>query len=192
MSEEIVRNQETDPRYNTEPGLAVVYGSAYQREMRKFEQFPYSQWAGGDPGNPYVYRPFPKMLYKAERYNGAVVCMAAPPDSHDFTDNRAYERAQEAARRFTEKCQRVVNDEREYARAREEGWQESPQEAVEHVHRRDAAVSEAAAHRAYEDRNMSPAAKEEIAAVEAKTDDHVAEVPQKRRPGRPRKVQPVT
>lgn len=184
---EKVFNQETEPTWNREPGIAVVPGSNYQQEMARFEQFPHDKWAFGSPGNPYTYRAFPKMLYRAERYEGNIACMAAEPDAYLFRDPRDYERAQIAARKFTERCQLVVNDEREMQKAMENGWRESPGEAVDALKAREAARSEAAAVRNYEDRNMSEGAKREIREALEGADEHVAEIPEKRR-GRPRKV----
>jgi hypothetical protein len=170
-------NQDSDPTYNREPGIAVIPGSNYQKEMAKHEQFPHDKWAFGNPGNPYTYRPYPKMLYRAEHFNGQVRCMAAPPDSYDFKDDREFKRAEEAALRFTDKCQRIVNSQEEQARAWEDGWRESPAEAVARLEARDRELSTAAAHRAYEDRNMSEAARREIAAELKDADEHLAEVP---------------
>lgn len=181
------RNQETDPTYNTEPGIAYAPGSLWQREMLKFEQFPWTRIAQGmTPGNPYVKREFPKMLYRAHHYQGQVRCMAAPPDVGMFTSQQELLRAEESARRFNESCCRVVQDEREMTRAMQEGWREHPDEAVAFVKARDEAVSTAAAHRAYEDRNLSEKAKREIAEAEQEIDGHVAEV--QRKPVRRRKA----
>jgi hypothetical protein len=157
-------NQEVHPSFNREPGIAVIPGSPYAKEMARFE----SQSVGGFPaGNPYKYRPFPKMLYKADRYNGAPACMAAPPDPYAYANPGEFARAEQLAHRFTERCQMTVNDEREYQRAMEGGWRESPAEAVAFLIERDKRDSTADAHREYEDRNMSEAAKREVAAERA-------------------------
>ena len=180
-------NMETDPRYNTEGGVVVVPGSNYAKEMEKFEQFP-SKF-GSRPGNPYAYRPFPKMLYRAEHWNGKATCMAAEPNPVEYSDPREWERHQELARRFTEKCQRIVNDEREMQAAMENGWREGPLEAVEYLLGRDKDVSTATAHRHFEDRNMSEKAKAEIKAAEEEAGGaHIPEIPAKpiRRRGRPK------
>ena len=184
------RNQESDPRYNTEPGIAVIPGSNYQREMGKFEQLPNDKWAFGRPGNPYTYRPYPKMLYRAELVGGKAACMMPEPDPYGAVDPRAIERAAEAARRFTEKCQRIVQDDVEHSQAAENGWRESPQEAIDYLNARETARADAAAHRNYEDRNMSEMAKREIAAETAATGgEHIPAMPEKRtvKRGRPRK-----
>lgn len=177
-------NQEKDSLYNRQPGIVVIPGSNYANEMQKFEQFP-SKY-GGSPGNPYVKREFPKMLYRAEEYKGKVCCMAAPPDSHDFGDPREYERADEGARRFTEKCQKIVGNETEMSRAKEDGWREGPEEAVSYLLSRQREQGTQAAHRNHDDRNMSAPAKREAKKIAEEIGDHVPEIPeQPKRRGRP-------
>ena len=68
-------NEQTDPRYNREPGIVLIPGSNYVNEVAKFEQQPTKYTVGTVPGNPYVFRPFPKMLFRAELYNGKAICM---------------------------------------------------------------------------------------------------------------------
>jgi hypothetical protein len=135
-----------------------------------------------------VEREFPKMLYRAEHYHGKALCMAAPPDPIEFPTGREFEHADEAARKFSEKCQREVNDEREMSRAMEDGWRESPKEAVKYLRGRERDRSTAEAHRNYEDRNMSDLAKREIAEErEARGGEHIVSMPEKRRRrGRPK------
>lgn len=183
------KNQEADSLYNREPGISVVPGSNFAREVAKFEQFPTIWTAGSAPGNPYTYRPYPKMLYRAEHYKGKAVCMATEPNARDFYDDNEFSRAAEDARRFTERCQMIVGNDSERSKAFENGWRESPAEAVAYLLERDGKHATEAAHRAHDDRNMGELAKRELAAVEAQTDGHLAEVPeQRRRRGRPRKV----
>ena len=186
-------NVETDPQYNSrESGIVIVPGSNYAAEMEKFEQFP-SKY-GSNPGNPYQYRPYPKMLYKAQLWQGKACCNAAPPDPLEFPNSNEYQRVEEAARRFSEKCQLIVKDESERARAMEAGYRESPDEAVEWLLAKQRTLGELAAHRQYEDRGMSEPAKAEAAEAAREHFDqegeHLAAVPEKRRRGRPRKVVP--
>lgn len=178
MSEDIdvnkIRNQDTHPFYNQEPGEVIVPGSPMARERAKFEQFPtaYSQ----QPGRPYTYRPFPKMLYKAERRGGQLVCMEPAPQRAEFRDDKSYQMAEEDSRRFTEKCQRVVSEE-EYSRAMEEGWRESPGEAVKEASRREDRFGLDVAHGNFDDRNLSERAKAEKSAAEAEAGEPLAEKP---------------
>lgn len=189
MSEEYKPfNVENDPNYNREPGIVIVPGSNYANEMQKFEQWP-SKY-GANPGNPYRYRPFPKMLYRAQLWSGIAKCMAPPPDPAEYADPREYERTIDMARKFTEQCQLIVKDEIEYQRARENGWCEDPVEAVEYLKRRERDRSNATAERNYDDRNMSEPAKREAAAAVAEAGgEHLPEIPEKpkKRRGRPPK-----
>jgi hypothetical protein len=173
-------NPETAAEDNREPGIVIIPGSNYAKEMAKFEQFP-SKY-GENPGNPYTYRPFPKMVYKAELYQGMIRCMAqvAP---NEFVNVNEQMRAEEAARQFSEKCQRVVKNDQEYQRALEMGYRESPTEAVEYLEARQRSIAEAAAERNYADRNMSDKAKDEakveVARAFSEEGSHAAEVPEK-------------
>lgn len=158
-------NQDRDPEYNREAGIAVIEGSNAQREMAKWEQFR-SRWTGsGEPGNPYVYRPFPKMLYQAHRHKGALAVMAAPPDPSWFKDPQEYARAEAEGEAFNRKCQMTVNDENQYQRAMESGWRETPQEAMDFVKARESRIGDETAERLYRDRNMGEAARAEAQLV---------------------------
>jgi hypothetical protein len=169
MSEFRPFNQETDPEFNMEPGLVLTPGSKEVREYARFEQFPSKYTVGTQPGNPWVYRPFPKMVYRAERYpgSGKLCCMAAPPDPSEFDDPKKAEHAQVMAQRFTDKCQLIVRDEVEYSRAMESGYRDSAAEAVAHAEARENRIATATAERLYEDRNMSERARREAEEVVA-------------------------
>lgn len=173
-------NPETAAEDNREPGIVIVPGSNYAKEMAKFEQFP-SKY-GEIPGNPYRYRAFPKMVYKAEMWQGKVVCMATI-EPNAYVNVNEQMRAEEAARQFTEKCQRTVKDDVEYQRALEMGYRDSPPEAVAWLEAKQRSIADAAAERNYADRNMSEKAKAEAAAEvqRAFTEEgsHAAEVPEK-------------
>ncbi len=69
-----------------------------------------------------------------------------------------------------------------------QGWSRSIEAAIDRVHATDRELAQAAAERAYTERTMSPAAQKEAATFEAETVQHVAEIPEKRRPGRPKKT----
>lgn len=124
---------------------------------------------------------FPQMLYQAQKRPDGVLSVGEVSDAV-FGGNPG------SAEMFTTRCQRVVNSETERSLWIERGWRPTPQAALELIKAKDQREADAAAHRAYEDRNMSEAAQAEVAAVEAETAGHVAEVPEKRRPGRPRKI----
>jgi len=147
------------------PGPRWSPDSHYAKEMRKWNK-------------PYVFEMFPKMLFKAaKRATGGPWIVVDPLDE-----------------RFSAANQITVQNENEMERAIRDGWCMTPQEAVARQLGFEKDISDAAAHRAYEDRNMSASAKAEIAAAEEATSDHVAEVvqkPIKRRVGRPKKETPA-
>jgi hypothetical protein len=186
-------DQETNKDWNREPGILIVPGSNYAKEMQKFEQFP-SKY-GPNPGNPYVYRPFPKMVYRAQIWQGKPLCMATPPDPMAFPNPADMQRVEEAARRFNENCQRIVMDEHELQVALEGGYREDPNEAVKYLEARQRAEANAAAERNYEDRLMSERARAEAKAEVRRAFEeegrHAGEVPEKPRArrGRPPKKQ---
>lgn len=159
-------------------GVVITPGSNYQRELGKFEQF-HTKYTGDEgPGNPYRYRPFPKMVYIAKKYKGKLACMAAPPHPLEFANPKEYERAEEAAAIFTRDCQRIVMDEADYQRAMEAGYRESPAEAYEHAEKREERKADATAERNWDDRNMSDKAKAEARAKEeAAGAEHLPEIP---------------
>jgi hypothetical protein len=184
-------DQERASQWNREPGIVVIPDSNYAKEMQKYEQYP-SKY-GGSPGNPYRYRPFPKMVYRAELWKGKPVCMAAQPDPSEFPNPNDVQRVEEQVRRFNERCQLIVRDEAELQKAKENGYREDPAEAVAYLEGRQRSESEGAAVRAFEDRNMSEPAKAEARAEALRVFDEegrhapeIAEKPKKRR-GRPPK-----
>jgi len=189
MSDEEYRpvSQDTDPAYNQKGGVVVVPGSPLAKEMERWEQFP-SKW-GSNPGNPYVKREFPKMVYRAQKINGKPFIQMPEPMTHEFQTREAYKQALAQKKAFDGECQRVVRDEVELARALEDGWREGPDAAIQHVLDVDAKLSRAAAEREYTDSKMSEAAQAEAkAAKEAVGGEHLAEIPAKpvRRRGRPK------
>ncbi len=124
---------------------------------------------------------FPQMLYMAQKRPDGVMSIGETSDA-------IFGGQPGAAEAFTNRCQCVVESEQEMNLRLEQGWRKTPQEAYARMQAKDDARSTAAAHRAYEDRNMSDAAKAEVAQAEAESEEQLAEVPEKRRPGRPRKI----
>jgi hypothetical protein len=119
---------------------------------------------------PYKFEQFPQMLYRAIRRDDGVVVVG------DMRDER-----------LDKQCHRTVLSEPERQQALEGGWRESPAEALALFEAKQRSIGEATAHRHYEDRNMSPAAQAEAAAADAATPEHVPEVKEAKRRGRPRK-----
>lgn len=158
--------QSVDPDYNREGGMVVTPGSAHQREMAKFEQLPHSKWAFGNPGNPYKFRRWPAMMYKAERRNGQIKCMESEPQPYEFQHERNYIQAIEGAKQFTAKCIRTVESQEQWARSMEEGYRDSPEDAIQACKERENAESTAMAHLNHEDRNIGELARREKTAAE--------------------------
>ena len=124
---------------------------------------------------------FPTMLYMAQKRPDGIYSV------HEVADG-IFGGTTGAAEQFNSRCQKIVQTEQERALWIERGWRPTPQEALERLEAKERSIADAAAHRAYEDRNVSEKAQAEVAVAEAETPEHVAEVPVKRRPGRPRKI----
>lgn len=166
-----------------ELATSIVRGTNYAKELRKWN-LPKSQGGYNTDGG----ERYPMMLYKAKKENGKNQAAMAEPPREMFPNDELWRRATEMAFQFNQRAQRIVKDEQEYEVARRDGWRDSIHDAVAFLNGLDDDVAKAAAHRAYEDRNMSDAAKREIREAEAAAEmNHVAEVPEKKRRGRPRK-----
>jgi len=121
------------------------------------------------------------MLYMAKRRPDGIIAVIEG-------DDRLFDNKPGSAEQWTMANTLTVKSEAEMISAMERGWRKSPVEAIERFNEKEKAIANAAAHRAYEDRNVSDKAKAEIAEAEAEAGmDHVPEIPEKRR-GRPRKV----
>lgn len=180
-------NQETDDAYNAKGGIVKIPGSKLAKEHMKFEQFP-SDW-GANPGNPYQFREFPMMVYRAQKVNGVPMVTLPDPRRYDFPTRDEYKNAFDRQANFGRENQKIVKSPEELSRAMEEGWRPTPGEAIQLVHDRDGEVSRATAEREYHDRNLSEVAQREIrAAKNAVGNEHLPEIPEKpvRRRGRPK------
>jgi len=117
------------------------------------------------------FSPFPRMLYMARRRPDGV-------PSTGEVDDKIFGGQPGAAETWSNGCYRVVEDEDEQRKAMSLGWRFTPAEAMERFHEKELTLANQAAMRAYEDRNMSAAAKAEAAEAEASTEEHVAEIPE--------------
>ena len=163
-------------------GRLVSTTSEEGKERMKWEK-PYNPF---DPNNQ-----FPMMLYKAHRRPDGVA-------SVNETDDRLLGGPREKsdlANEFNRRCQLIVGKnpmatleqkQAELQEALEKGWRKTQLEALAKLQAREEAESTMAAHRHYEDRNMSEAARAEADAADAASPLHVAEIPEKRRGGRPK------
>src|SRR5262245_21769760 len=94
------------------------------------------------------------MVYKARKRPDGVVSVGESED-------RLFGGQPGTAEAWTKGCQRTVQSESEYDRARDEGWRDSHARAMEFHEGLERAIADAAAYRAYEDRNMGEKAKAE-------------------------------
>ncbi len=176
---------ELPPRRHFSPSDAV--------ELAKFEQFesPITHAAGKPPGNPWKFRPYPRMLYMARQtQNGKWTLCLDRPERYDYPTENQWDMAMQKYRAFAESCLRLVANEREHEAARADGWRDSAAEALAYREEQQKAIGQAAAERAYEDRNMGDLAKAEAEAAEKEHFGHLAEIPEKKRRGRPPKAKP--
>lgn len=172
-------------------GVIINPESELGKELQKWEQFPRTGVDGTvyPAGNPYVFRPYPKMLYKAQAWkNGKALCFAPPVSPYGWRDGNEHQQAQIEADAFTRSCQRIVKDEGEHGIAKGQGWCETPQEAqAQHEARLDALAREAA-EAAFAANRMGEGARREFDAATDATEHQIADVPAPKRQGPRTKV----
>lgn len=146
------------------PGPATEYG----KELAKWNvKRPFSQ--------------YPLMMFRPRQLpSGKWACSAV--------SDALFGGVPGSAEQWSNGCHLVVQSDSERERALGDGWRDSPKEALDHREAVEREIADAAAERAYSDRNMSERAKAEAKRVDDETFEHVAAVPEaKRGPGRPRK-----
>jgi len=164
-SEEIERNPQTggrDLHVSVPGGVFHNPASAYAREMAKYEM----DWGSpyGRPGRPRADvgpQPFPCRMYlvaRAETGGGVVVKHSA--DAASEAEMRNFE---------------------------SRGYRNGLQAAADALKASEDELAKLAANRAALEQRMSPEARAEAAEYEATVAEHVAVIPEKRGPGRPRK-----
>lgn len=161
----------------------------------EFEQFPSEATfkVHKQPGNPYQYREYPAMVFRARKdRSGKFAVGAEIPPEWTFATRDLYDRAKEQAHQFAAGNQRVVKSDAERAAAHREGWRDSPEEALELAQAERTEVSNETAQRHHEERSMSEAARAEAAQFDAENPGHQPVIPEQpiRRRGRPRKEVP--
>jgi len=159
-------------------GLVINPHSALGKELRKWEQHRTELVPRGtNPGNPYVYREYPKMLYRAQRLpNGQSGCLAQHPDPYQFERADQFERAVLMVESFNRSCTRVVSDESQERIAIGQGWALDPKAAMAVYEQEQQAIGNAAAEAAYAAQGMTSKAREELKAADASTHQHVTDV----------------
>lgn len=174
------------------PAVVINPHSAYGKELRKWEQHrTYLVPPGTNPGNPYVFRPYPKMLYRAQRkLNGQWRCMEPTPHPYEYPTVDEYQRAVLANESFNRSCYRLVQDESEERLAKGQGWSESPTDAMDLCQKEQDAVGTAAAEAAYAAAHMSEKAQREYDDASRQTSAHVTDVKGSKRGRKPKIVAP--
>lgn len=130
------------------------------------------------------FEPYPKMLYKANRHpQGGKYYVSLAEDELSLDRTRVLVDAQA----FNRQCQLTVEDAEKEARAKKDGWCTSQAEALQWREDQDKRDAHAAAHRNYEDRNLSEKALAESKAREEASPVHMGEIPEqpRKRRGRP-------
>ncbi len=169
-------------------GMEISPDSDLGRELAKWEQHPTRLVPRGkQPGNSYVFRPYPKMLFKARQgRDGRAVVSQVEPHLSEFPHVDAYNRAVLANDEQNKRSQRVVQSAEEEAIALGQGWHPTPDAALAAYERERDQQAVAAAEAAFAVRRMSAPAQAEFAAAEAATSAQVCDVPAPKRKPRGR------
>lgn len=144
---------------------------------------PYSHLVGTFP--MYKFQPFPMMLYSLDYLEAVKARDEAELIPAYGMDDKDRKKALTFAERRIKAATRVVPSE-PALRAVGAGWFESPAAVAEHFINLQREIEVQAAHRAHDDRKMSPKAKREIDQYDEQADHFVTEIPQARKAG-PRK-----
>jgi hypothetical protein len=176
--------------------VVISPASELGKELRKWEQhhtrYAIDEEGSSVPGNPYAYRHYPMMLYKARKLpNGQTKCLVPPPQAYEFEKMDQYERAVLFAESFNASCQLTVKSETDHAKALNEGWRASPSEALAHADGLEQDIARAAAEAAHSAQRMSAKAQAEFEAAGAETHKHVVDLVGAKKRGRPAKTKPV-
>jgi hypothetical protein len=155
--------------------------TAYGKELARFEQHRTKYTAEDDgvpPGNPYQFREYPRMMYRAVQHprTKQMVCMDIAPNPMLFSKPQEYDHACVATEQLNRQCTRIVPDDVAFRNALNEGWRSSPKEALEAHEQKMCAIAEETARRHFSDQAMSPRAQAEADRVDASTEHQVPDV----------------
>lgn len=159
-------------------GMEISPESALGQEMAKWDK-------------PYVYREYPKMVYYARTVDGKAICLMPTPSMFGWRDAAEYQMAILQAEAITKSNQRIVQNEDEEQRAREEGWRETPQAALAHHEAVEREIGKAAAEANFGARRMGELAQREHQAATDSTHEHVVDLKPKRKYTRRSKATPI-
>lgn len=159
-------------------GMVINPHSALGKELRKWEQHRTELVPRGtNPGNPYTYREYPKMLYKAQRLpNNQFACMVQAPHPYNFEKPEQFNQAVLMVESFNRTCYRTVRDESEERVAFGQGWRFTAADALAQHEAEEQAIGNAAAEAAHAAQRMTEKAREELKAADATTHQHVVDV----------------
>lgn len=157
--------------------VKIEPGTDLARQLAKFEQFPTAYTTDEDPpGNPYVFRPYPKLLYKAiTRSDGRAVCMEPQPVPRGGGDQAEAQFQYELLlwERHTQACCKRVQSADEERQAQGDGWRATPKEALDHHEALQQDIAKAAAESAYAAQRMTSKAQAERTKLEQTSSGHV-------------------
>ncbi len=152
--------------------------SEHDRELQKWDT-PRSQ--GGM--RPDSFEKYPQALYKAFRNeNGKAMCRDL---SFLYSADPVVQARAEA---FNKQCELTVRSEDEYQRARNNGWSDTQEQALDLLERHQRDIAQAAAEAAYSVQRMTDTAKREYAAHDAESEDPAVDVPAPKRVGKRTRV----
>ena len=162
-----------DPNPEEIPAFQWPAQSQFGKEMRRWDT-PKSR--GGH--RPDGFERFPLMLYKAQPRpdNQRMATQMEEPPRFMYATDAAWTNACQMAEAFGRTCQRTVNNEQEYTRAREQGWCDTQTDALAFHEKLATAVSDAAFYRAQEDAKLSEPAQAEARLVDEAQYEHVPEI----------------
>ena len=175
-------------------GRIITPDSEEGKELLKWQMFP-SNWNGEHipAGRPYVFRPYPRMLYKAvTKANGQVICLEPAPNPALYPTQADYERAVWLNDQLNKSCTRIVESEREHDAARSDGWRDSATDALAAHEALQQEIAQAAAETNFAVQRMSPKAQAEHRAAVEETDEQVTDLKPAKTRGRKRKPIPVS
>lgn len=146
-------------------GVVRTGESSYDKEMDKWDT---PRRLGGM--KPDGYEAFPAMLYKAFQLDNGKWAVNDP-----FDEN------------WSRRCQMIVRDDRELRMQMDQGWRQTPADALAYAERLEEEIANAAAERHYADQRLSDKARREAADVDASTNEHVPDIAAPKKRGRPTK-----
>lgn len=117
------------------------------------------------------YEPFPKMVYKAHQLENGKVAVFDITAIYG-TDLNAVTRAEA----FNKRCELIVNSQHELDKALDNGWRQSPKEALAYHESLQQDIAKAAAEAAYTVQRMSDKAQREYKQADEATEHPLTDV----------------